>query len=120
MLGRLWQRRTAHHASKQKGKNKERGAENDDDGEHEMARMPRPPATKVSMGRDKPRVLAAGDDPRARFRSQAAEPESDEERDSPTSSMDHHHADSHSSSDEESEHGLVDTICYCLCLPCCK
>ncbi|EIW74189.1 WD40 repeat-like protein [Coniophora puteana RWD-64-598 SS2] len=109
-LGRLWRRRSSRNL-------KERTT-NTDNTEHALARMPRrrATATKVPTARDKLRVLVAGDDPRARLPSQA-EPESDEERNSPTGS---NRPDDNSSSDDESEHGLVDTICFCLCLPCCK
>jgi len=121
MLRRIWWRRTVHPDSNIKGKSKEQGSEDSDIGreEHAMTRKPKRPATKVAAARDKLRVLVAGDDPHARFPSQT-EPESDEERDSPTGSVDPNRPDHSSSSDEESEHGLVDTICFCLCLPCCK
>ncbi|EIW76877.1 WD40 repeat-like protein [Coniophora puteana RWD-64-598 SS2] len=113
ILRRFWWRRTVHPGSNLKGKSKEQGSEDSDIGGEELAmtHKPKRPTTRVAAARDKLRVLVAGDDPHARLPSQT-EPESDEERDSPTGSEDPNRPDHSSGSDDQSEHGLVDTICF--------
>jgi len=86
---------------------------------HSMRRMHRTVTKGVVSAREKLRVLAAGNNPRAR-RSSQEEPESDGENDPDTDPTDPNTTHGGMSSDDESVYGLVDTVCFCLCLPCCK
>ncbi|EIW80774.1 WD40 repeat-like protein [Coniophora puteana RWD-64-598 SS2] len=111
ILGRFWRQRADQPVSKIKGKNKEQITETNSPGYHAETRILGPPATEISAAHDKLRVVAAGYDPRERFRT-CAEPEYDDERDSPTGSMSPVQPEDGSSSDDESEHGLVKTTLH--------
>ncbi|EIW80228.1 YVTN repeat-like/Quino protein amine dehydrogenase [Coniophora puteana RWD-64-598 SS2] len=86
----------------------------------------------VSVGRAKDRVFARGGGNRRRNSRQ--EPEDDDDRDEPSPDPEDVARTSHSeqpavsaeaavdaddNSSLSSKHGCVDTICYCLCIPCC-
>ncbi|EIW76934.1 WD40 repeat-like protein [Coniophora puteana RWD-64-598 SS2] len=121
-LGNMW--RSTHNFestptqkqnTKRKGKHTAGGSAEG----HVMRRIHHAEVERVTTARDKLRVLAAGDNPHARHSSQE-EPESDGGSDSPIDPTDPNPTHGDVSSDDESVHGLVDTICFCLCLPCCK
>jgi len=116
-----WLRKVAHPALDPEGKTKDQGADNTGPEKHSMTRILRSPVKMIYAARDKLRVVAAGDSTRPRPSSQV-ETESDEEMVSPTSPVDINQrgVDSRGDDSDESQHGIVDTICFCLCLPCCK
>jgi len=86
---------------------------------HSMRRMHHTVNKGVISAREKLRLLVAGDNQRARCSSQE-KLESDGESDLDIDPTDPNTTHGGMSSDDESVYGLVDTVCFCLCLPCCK
>ncbi|EIW76915.1 WD40 repeat-like protein [Coniophora puteana RWD-64-598 SS2] len=117
----IWRIRQNESTSKHSAKLKDKSATYASAKGHVMRRIRRHGTRDkdVVTARDKPRVLAAAEKPRRRRNSQE-EPESDEGSDSPEESEDPNPPDTRSGSDNESDHGLVDTVFFCLCIPHCK
>lgn len=95
---------------------------------HAMRRLRFHTPAIVSSARAKMRVYAAGErQPREGSRDREAVSDSDEDEDGddgdtpaqPDGGPRSLHNENNES-DDESVHGFIDVICFCLCLPCCK
>ncbi|EIW76928.1 WD40 repeat-like protein [Coniophora puteana RWD-64-598 SS2] len=109
LLKSLWPSPRNGSASKQNTKRKGKNVAGVSAEGHAMRRMRRTEGKDVIPARDKLRVLASGDNPHAR-RSSQEEPESDGGSDSTTDPDDPNQPHIDSSSDDESVHGLIDTL----------
>ncbi|EIW76933.1 WD40 repeat-like protein [Coniophora puteana RWD-64-598 SS2] len=119
-LGNMW--RSPRNSSTSKGNTARKGKNSagNTTERHAMRHVHRTEARDVAPARDKLRVLAAGDNPRGARRNSHEDPGSDGGSNSPTEPSDPNQPHADLSDDDTSVHGLIDTVCFCLCLPCCK